>query len=108
MRRAFAGSADSSDNPNATDIVRDHPEVSLVATESFLDRRECWPSVSDTPDKVSQTFTIEDVIRRTHFAPSSALIRKTSLEAVGLFDPTLRCVCWRSIPTRAFPSGARS
>jgi len=67
------------------------PEVGLLATDSFTDQRTCWPAVDETPAKVVQ-FALEDVLGLCRFAPSSALIRKSCLEAVGLFDATLRSV----------------
>lgn len=66
------------------------PDVGLLATERFTDQRELWPQLDDTT--AVSYFSLEDVLGVCHFAPSSALIRKADLEAVGLFDASLRSV----------------
>ncbi len=86
--------------------LNEHPEVSLLASDRILDRRECWPAVESAPDTVAVTCTLEDVLCRTCFAPSSALIRKNCLESAGLFDPALRCVEDRDLWIRLAATGA--
>jgi glycosyltransferase involved in cell wall biosynthesis len=71
--------------------LQEHPEIGLLATELFTEQLEEWP-VIDVRGIVPRLFTLDDVVGRGHFAPSSAVIRKNCLEAVGLFDPTLRAV----------------
>jgi glycosyltransferase involved in cell wall biosynthesis len=68
-----------------------HPEVDLVASEHFTDQRSEWPALHNA--NLSPTiYTLEDVLGTAHFAPSAALIRRTCLDEVGLFDVSLRCV----------------
>jgi glycosyltransferase involved in cell wall biosynthesis len=72
--------------------LREHPEVSLAATELFLDRPQPWPAPDEQPRASPLVFSLEDVVLRTRFACSSVVVRKNCLDAVGLFDPTLRLV----------------
>jgi glycosyltransferase involved in cell wall biosynthesis len=71
--------------------LREHPQVGLLATEMFTDQRQNWPAI-DASAVVPVAFALDDVVGRGHFSPSSAVIRKSCLEAVGLFDPALRAV----------------
>jgi hypothetical protein len=63
----------------------------LLATDLFTDQREDWPAI-DVADRAPLVFSLDDVVGRGHFAPSSAIIRKSCLDVVGLFDPQLRAV----------------
>jgi glycosyltransferase involved in cell wall biosynthesis len=74
-----------------TRCLAEHPEVGLLATDLFLDSRDCWPDVGDPPRLDVLPLTLDDVVFRTRFAPSSVLVRRRCLEEVGLFDPGLRC-----------------
>ena len=67
------------------------PDVGLLATDLFTDQRSSWPNVDDGHGEVVR-FTLEDVLGVCRFGPSSVLIRKSCLEAVGLFDSALRSV----------------
>lgn len=67
------------------------PDVGLLATDMFSDQRTSWPAVDDVNAEVVQ-YTLEDVIGICRFGPSSALIRKSCLESVDLFDSSLRSV----------------
>ena len=72
--------------------LREQPaEVGLLATESFSDQRTSWPAVDDARAEVVR-YELADVVGVCRFGPSSALIRKSCLEAVGLFDARLRSV----------------
>jgi Glycosyl transferase family 2 len=66
-------------------------DVGLLATGSFTDQRESWPNVDERNAAVVQ-YGLEDVLGVTYFGPSGALIRKSCLEEVGLFDSALRSV----------------
>jgi glycosyltransferase involved in cell wall biosynthesis len=80
-----------------------HPEVGLVATDLFTDQRPTWPAV-DSGGPEPREYSLEELIGRAHFAPSSAVIRKECLETAGLFDPALRAVedrdLWIRLATR--------
>jgi glycosyltransferase involved in cell wall biosynthesis len=69
-----------------------HPEVGLVGSDLFTDRREHWPAVGEASGLEAVPLGLDDVVGRCHFAPSSAVIRRACLDEVGLFDPGLRCV----------------
>jgi glycosyltransferase involved in cell wall biosynthesis len=69
----------------------EHPEVGLLATEMFTDQRQTWPDI-DVSAMLPVTYALDEVVGRGHFSPSSAVIRKSCLETVGLFDPALRAV----------------
>ncbi len=72
--------------------LQDQPAaIGLLATDSFSDQRTSWPAVDGMPLAVIH-YTLEDVVGQSRFGPSTALIRKSCLEAVGLFDPALRSV----------------
>jgi glycosyltransferase involved in cell wall biosynthesis len=73
--------------------LREHPEIGLLATNQVSDRRDCWPAVDDDVcSRVPILYALDEVVGRAHFGPSSVLIRRSCLDAVGLFDPSLRCV----------------
>jgi glycosyltransferase involved in cell wall biosynthesis len=72
------------------DFLAAHPEVALLGSDLFTDRRERWEHIGAVPQAAEVTF--DDVVYRAHFAPSSVVARKKCLLSVGLFDPELRCV----------------
>jgi glycosyltransferase involved in cell wall biosynthesis len=65
------------------------PEVGLLATDVFTDQRTAWPVVDETRANVLH-YSLDDIVGTCRFGPSSTVIRKSCLEAVGLFDPALR------------------
>jgi len=67
------------------------PDLQLVGTAIFSDEPPAWAAVPDGPPRVVVP-TLDDLVTRTRFAPSSAVIRKSCLNAVGLFDTELRSV----------------
>jgi glycosyltransferase involved in cell wall biosynthesis len=71
--------------------LHDHPDIGLLGTGEFTDQRASWPEI-ETSGLTAERFTVYDLVGRAHFAPSSVLIRRSCLDDVGLFDPTLRCV----------------
>jgi len=74
-------------------FLGEHPEVGLVASEMFSDQRQDWPIIDGEPSGlVARILALEDVAGKARFAPSTAVIRRSCLDDVGLFDPTLRCV----------------
>jgi glycosyltransferase involved in cell wall biosynthesis len=72
--------------------LAEHPEIGMLGADLFTDSRDCWPVIPDSPPSDLVPLTLDDLVLRTHFAPSSVVIRKSCLEAVGLFDAGLRCV----------------
>jgi glycosyltransferase involved in cell wall biosynthesis len=66
-----------------TTYLRDNPSVGLLGTESFSDPASKWPSISPVATELS----LESLVVRTRFAPSSAIIRRSTWERVGGFDP---------------------
>jgi glycosyltransferase involved in cell wall biosynthesis len=71
--------------------LAEHPEIGLLGTDLFADSRDCWPAVADPPCLDILPLRLDDLVYRTCFAPSSVLVRRRRLDAVGLFDPGLRC-----------------
>jgi hypothetical protein len=67
------------------------PELALVGTGMFSEEPPVWAAVPDTPPRVG-TPKLDELVVRTCFAPSSAVIRKRCLDEVGLFDTELRSV----------------
>jgi glycosyltransferase involved in cell wall biosynthesis len=67
------------------------PELALVGTAIFSDEPPVWATIPDAPPQVVLP-TLDELVIRTRFAPSSAMIRKSCLDAVGLFDTDLRSV----------------
>lgn len=67
-----------------------HPDVALVASDSFSDPDPQWKDVTVPPrwEPVSLT----TIVTKPRFAPSSVVIRKSCFGEVGLFDPALRSV----------------
>jgi hypothetical protein len=72
--------------------LRQHPEVGLVGTDAFVDQRQQWPLVDATSVVPAIPVTLEDVILRARFAPSSVVIRRECLDKIGLFNTALPCV----------------
>ncbi|MBM4073102.1 MAG: glycosyltransferase [Planctomycetes bacterium] len=71
--------------------LAEHPEIGVLATEHLLTRASGWPVVpeNETPVRV---YPVEELVMRSWFAPSSAVILKACFDRVGLFDTALRCV----------------
>jgi glycosyltransferase involved in cell wall biosynthesis len=88
--------ADDVWHPQKLDVqmrcLAEHPEIDLLASELFTDRRDCWPAVGNPFRLKVLPLALDDLVYRSRFAPSSTLIRKAALEAAGLFDVGLRCV----------------
>jgi glycosyltransferase involved in cell wall biosynthesis len=72
--------------------LRQHPEVGLLGAAAFVDQRESWPAVDLHSGPAAVPVSLEDVVLRARFAPSSVVIRKACLEKVGLFNTALPCV----------------
>jgi glycosyltransferase involved in cell wall biosynthesis len=72
------------------DYLQKHPEVALLATEDLADRRAGWPEAEPGRDFPVQRLPLEDLVLRSRFSPSSAVIRKEVFAAVGLFDTGLK------------------
>jgi glycosyltransferase involved in cell wall biosynthesis len=75
------------------DCLTRHPEIGLLATEQFTDRGEDWPPLGDDPARACPLeLTLDEVVGKARFGPSSAVIRRRCFDVVGFFDPGLRCV----------------
>ena len=72
-------------------FLQGRPEVGLLAVDVFTDGRTAWPAFEPFA-AAPVTYTLEDMLFMPRFAPSSVVIRRSCLDAVGLFDPALRCV----------------
>jgi GT2 family glycosyltransferase len=69
--------------------LEEHPTVGLVAGDAMRDRREIHMAIKGaSQDKVSH-LSINQLVLRPLFGPSSALIRKQCFNTVGLFDTRL-------------------
>jgi glycosyltransferase involved in cell wall biosynthesis len=67
------------------------PELTLIGTAHFSDEPVAWASVPDSPPRVV-TPPLDELVTSTRFAPSSAMLRRSAFDAVGLFDTELRSV----------------
>jgi glycosyltransferase involved in cell wall biosynthesis len=63
------------------------PDVGLVRTLAFQDLSARWHSIDTDPG--TRLVSIGDLVCRTTFCPSSAMIRAECVEAVGYFDPAV-------------------
>jgi glycosyltransferase involved in cell wall biosynthesis len=64
-------------------FIADHPQAAVIAADTIIDLTNGWPVLSDaTP---AGAVSIEQLVIRARFAPSSALIRKDCFDVVGLF-----------------------
>jgi glycosyltransferase involved in cell wall biosynthesis len=69
-----------------------HPELALIGTSIFSTEPPDWATLKmDVPPTV-EFFQLEELVTRTCFAPSSALLRKDVLQKIDLFDTELRSV----------------
>ncbi len=89
--------ADDVWGPHKTELqlqaVAEHPKAMLVGA---ADSRQ-WP-LPPLPEKVAwRLITVDDLIFRTVFGPSSALIRRAAFNEVGLFDEKLSPVADRDM-----------
>jgi glycosyltransferase involved in cell wall biosynthesis len=64
-----------------------HPDVGLVGTSTFIDPSRRWPAAPDSPP--ARQFSIDEIVTKTRFCPSSAMLRRECLASVGPFDPLL-------------------
>jgi glycosyltransferase involved in cell wall biosynthesis len=67
------------------------PEFGLLATEHFSEEPYTWqelPAQELSWDRIS----LEDMVIKSRFGPSSVVIRRECLERVGLFDSELKSV----------------
>lgn len=68
------------------------PAIDLLGTGAIIEQAACWPALDAPPCPAVEELSPEELVIRSHFAPSSVVARKRCLEEVGLFDPALRCV----------------
>jgi len=66
------------------------PNLALVGTGRFSDEPPTWSALGKEP--LLSFPRLEELVVRTCFAPSSAMIRKECFDEVGLFDTSLRSV----------------
>jgi glycosyltransferase involved in cell wall biosynthesis len=67
-----------------------HPEVGLLGAQPALDISHGWPALNPQRCQSGIPVTLEQLVIRSRFGPSSVVIRKQCFERVGLFDPELR------------------
>jgi glycosyltransferase involved in cell wall biosynthesis len=71
-------------------VVAADPAIGLVGTEDFSDEPRVWGEVPESPPVAR--LTLEDIVTRSRFSPSSAVVRADCFPQVGLFDTSLRSV----------------
>lgn len=80
-----------------------NPNVGLIGTRSFSDPSKRWPSVDAAPEVC--LITLNELVVKSRFSPSSAMFRKECVNQVGDFDTTLRSVedrdFWIRVATRS-------
>ncbi|MBY0522433.1 MAG: glycosyltransferase family 2 protein [Gemmataceae bacterium] len=67
-----------------------HPEVMLLGSNCQTGVRD-WPALNDA-EIVGERITLEELIVRSPFAPSTAVLHRDCLAATSLFDTSLRSV----------------
>ncbi len=67
-----------------------NPAVGLTGTRHFSDPARMWPAVEGDP--AARPVTLDELVLRAPFSPSSAVFRASCAAAVGGFDVTLRSV----------------
>jgi glycosyltransferase involved in cell wall biosynthesis len=71
-------------------VVAADPAVGLVGTGDFSDEPREWEELPESPPVAR--LTLEDIVTRSRFSPSSAVVRADCFPQVGLFDTSLRSV----------------
>jgi glycosyltransferase involved in cell wall biosynthesis len=69
-----------------------HPEVGLLGAERTKERPARWPALGRSAGLAARAITLEQLVICSRFGPSSVVIARRCLEAVGYFDPALRSV----------------
>lgn len=73
--------------------LQTHPHVNLVGTDCFSDEPLRWPPLPESePDEVSQDVTLDQLVIKSRFSPSSVLARRECFDSEGLFDIGLKSV----------------
>jgi len=73
--------------------LADHPEMGLVGTDSFSDEPVKWSDLPcDGLQMYAQEVTLQQVVIKCRFAPSSVLMRRECFERAGPFDTELKSV----------------
>jgi glycosyltransferase involved in cell wall biosynthesis len=95
--------SDDAFHPRKLELQADYlaadPSVRLLGTGQFSDPAARWPAVADAPP--GRRVTVDELVVRSRFAPSSVLFRRDVCDAVGYFDPALRSVEDRDFWIRA-------
>jgi glycosyltransferase involved in cell wall biosynthesis len=73
-------------------FLKKHPEIALLGSGAIRDMLSGWPSIEDVNSQLGKAVTLPELVIRSHFAPSSVIIRRECLNKVGLFDTDLRAV----------------
>jgi glycosyltransferase involved in cell wall biosynthesis len=79
--------------------LSEHPHVGLVGTDCLVDASGRWPDISTPPP--ARMVTLDDVVVRVPFCPSSVLLRRSCFEEVGFFDPKVSAAADRDYWIRA-------
>ena len=68
----------------------DHPEIGLLGADNWVDIERPWPSCGLRGELPATTMSLDRLVVRAYFGPSSAVMRRGCLDAVGGFDTHLR------------------
>lgn len=68
-----------------------HPEVGLLATQYFTNLSSGWPDIAEQELPVQQ-FSLDDIVIRSRFGPSTVIVSRKCVEEAGRFDVALRSV----------------
>jgi glycosyltransferase involved in cell wall biosynthesis len=72
--------------------LKHHPEIALLGSTAIKDMQFGWPPMKQMNGDMGKLIALSEMVIRSHFAPSSVMIRKDCLQEVGLFDTGLRAV----------------
>jgi glycosyltransferase involved in cell wall biosynthesis len=67
-----------------------HPDVALLAADSMQNLGGDWPEIVAAASPPTERISLEDVVIRSRFSPSSVVVRKDCFRKLGLFDTDLR------------------
>jgi hypothetical protein len=69
-----------------------HTDIGLLASDNipFSGEPGKWPDIAELENPPAQAITVEQLVVKSRFAPSTVLVRKDCFDAVGLFDEAMR------------------
>jgi glycosyltransferase involved in cell wall biosynthesis len=71
-------------------FLHQSPETGLVACEMIRDIERGWPELNGSLSRSPRRFSVEDLLVRSRFGPSSVVVHRDCFDKVGLFDTGLR------------------